>query len=347
MTMRVGIIGAGGIAAGAHIPNYQNYGPNVEVLAISNHNKERAEVLAEQFSIPSVFENYQDMLDEMKLDAVSICTPNKFHAEQTIAALLAGCHVLCEKPPAITPEEAALMEDISKKTGRILVYGFHYRYSPEVQTLKRFIQEDELGEIYAGTVKAVRRRGIPGWGVFANKELQGGGPLIDIGVHMLDSALYLMGYPEPDTVFGTAYQKLGNRKGVGLLGDWDWENFTVEDMARGMITFKNGSSLLLETAFAANIEASEEMQVSLMGEKGGANLFPLKIFQEKHGTLIDIQPVFLPKRNMYKEEIHHFINAILEGKQNLSTPRQGVILQNIVHALYESALKGEAVKLEL
>src|SRR5699024_4461838 len=103
---------------------------------------------------------------------------------------------------------------------------------------------------------------------------QGGGPLIDIGVHMLDTALYLMGYPEPDTIFGVTYQRLGSKKGVGMFGDWDWENFSVEDMARGMITFKNGASLILESAFAANVEKHDEMSVSLMGDKGGADVFP-------------------------------------------------------------------------
>src|SRR5699024_11172597 len=143
----------------------------------------------------------------------------------------------------------------------------------------------------------------PGWGVFTNKELQGGGPLIDIGVHMLDTALYLMGYPEPDTVLGVTYQEIGNRKGVGLSGDWDWENFTIEDMARGMITFKNGASILLETAFAANVEHVKNMNVKLMGNQGGAEVFPLKIYQEKHQTLTDTTPRFLPKKGNHELEI--------------------------------------------
>ena len=344
-TVRVGIIGAGGIAREVHVPNYLKCGELVEVVAVSDVVKEKADKLAADFHIPHVFSSYEEMLQEVPLDAVSICTPNKFHHPAAIAALHAGCHVICEKPPAITAEEAEEMAAAASKAGKILTYGFHFRYAPQVEMLKRFIDGGELGEIYAARVTAMRRRGIPGWGVFTNKELQGGGPLIDIGVHMLDTALYLMGYPEPDTVLGVTYQKLGNRKGVGLMGSWDWENFSVEDMARGMITFKNGASILLETAFAANVEKGEEMSVSLMGDQGGADVFPLKIYQEKYESLIDITPAHLPKQNFHEQEIKRFVDACLNGTLPLSTPEQGVYLQQIINGLYLSAAKGEAVKI--
>lgn len=343
--LRVGIIGAGGIAKGAHLPNYLKCGDKVEIVAVTDVVKEKAEELAMEFGIPNVFTNYEKMFKEVEIDAVSICTPNKFHAPATIAALQAGCHVLCEKPPAMTVEEAEQMANEAEKAGKILTYGFHFRHSPEVETLKRFVDGGELGEIYAARVLAMRRRGIPGWGVFTNKELQGGGPLIDIGVHMLDAALYLMGYPEPDTVFGATYQKLGNRKGVGLMGSWDWENFSIEDMTRGMITFKNGASIMLETAFAANVEKHDEMNVTLMGEDGGADVFPLKIYQEKHDTLIDTTPAHLTKKGFHELELERFVNACLLGEQPLSTPRQGVILQQIVNGIYKSAETGEPVKI--
>lgn len=343
--LRVGIIGAGGIARAAHIPNYLKHVDKVKIVAVADVVRENAEQLASKFDIDNVFTSYDEMLNTVELDAVSVCTPNKFHAEATIAALKAGCHVICEKPPAMTVEEAEKMAATAQQAGKILTYGLHYRRTPEVEALKRFIDADELGGIYAARVHAIRRRGIPGWGVFTNKELQGGGPLIDIGVHMLDTALYLMGYPEPDTVFGVAYQKLGNKKGVGLSGEWDWENFSVEDMVRGMITFKNGASIILETAFAANIEQREEMSVSLMGDKGGADVFPLKIYQEKHNTLIDITPAYLPKVDAHGIQMECFVNGCLTGNQPISNAKQGVALQKIINSLYESAEKGKAIKL--
>lgn len=343
--LKVGLIGAGGIARGVHVPNYLKCGDRVELVAVSDVIKETAEQLAMDFSIAHVYENYEDMLREVELDAVSVCTPNKFHASAAIAALQAGAHVLCEKPPAMTVEEAENMESAAKKAGKFLTYGFHFRHVPEVETLKRFVDAGELGQIYAANVHALRRRGIPGWGVFTNKELQGGGPLIDIGVHMLDTALYLMGYPEPDTVFGVTYQKIGNRQGVGLMGDWDWQNFSIEDMARGMITFKNGASILLDAAFAANVKEHETMNVSLMGDQGGADVFPLNIYQEKHNTLVDLTPSYLPEGGYHALEIERFVDACLNGTQPISTPHEGVMIQQIIAGLYESAESGEAVKI--
>ncbi|MBU9714022.1 Gfo/Idh/MocA family protein [Evansella tamaricis] len=343
--LRVGIIGAGAIARSAHIPNYQN-DPRVDVVAVANHNLAKAESCADEFNIPHAYENYLDMLNDvavLNLDAVSICTPNKFHARQAIDSLNAGVHVLCEKPPAVTDQEARQMNDAATKAGKILSYCFHYRHSPEVRTLKKFIEAGELGDIYAASVYAVRRRGIPGWGVFTNKDLQGGGALIDIGVHMLDTALYLMGYPEPDTVLGVTYEKLGKRPGVGLLGKWDWENFSVEDMARGMITFKNGASITLDAAFAANVEKDDVMNVTLTGDMGGANVFPLKIFQEKYETLLDVTPAYLAEENYHANLIAEFIEGCLTETQPISTRKQGLILQKIVNGLYHSAQTGRAV----
>lgn len=341
--LKVAIIGAGGIADGVHLPNYLKLGERIKLVAIADVIKEKAEALAQKYAIPHVFQDYEDMLKRVDVDAVSICTPNKFHFPATIAALEAGSHVLCEKPPAMTPEEAEAMEAMAKKTGKFLTYGFHYRFAPEVQALKRFVEAGELGSIYAVRVLATRRRGIPGWGVFTNKELQGGGPLIDIGVHMLDTALYLMNYPEPESVYGVTYQELGKKKGVGLFGDWDWENYSIEDMARAMIRFKNGASIQLETSFAANIEQKEVMNVTLMGNEGGADVFPLKIYQEKHGALTDTTPVFLPEKGYHELEIERFVEACLTNQQPLSTPTEGVVIQKLIKAIYESAEKGASI----
>ncbi|TCP29475.1 putative dehydrogenase [Scopulibacillus darangshiensis] len=345
-TLKVGLIGAGGIAQGVHIPNYLKCGEKAEIAAVADVAKEKAEECAQKFNIPNMYGHYQDMLEKQDLDAVSVCTPNKFHKEASIAALNAGCHVLCEKPPAMNIQEAEEMAQTAEEAGKILTYGFHFRHAPETEALKRFVDAGEIGSIYSVNVNAMRRRGIPGWGVFTNKELQGGGPLIDIGVHMLDTALYLMDYPEPDTVLGATYQKLGNRKGVGLMGEWDWENFTIEDMARGMITFKNGASILLNSSFAANVEKVDEMNVSLMGDEGGADLFPLRIYQEKHDTLVNLTPIKLPKKGYHELEIERFVDACLNQTTPLSTAREGVILQRIIQGLYQSAETGEAVKLD-
>lgn len=343
--LKVGIIGGGGIAQTVHIPNYARNKGLVEIVALCDSRKGRAKQVANQWNIPHAFEDYNEMLQTMALDAVSVCTPNKYHAEITIAALEAGCHVLCEKPPAVTVEQAEEMANTARKMNRFLTFGFHYRHAPEVDLLKNYVENDEFGTVYAAKSQAVRRRGIPGWGVFTNKELQGGGALIDIGVHMLDTTMYLMGYPEPETVLGVTYQKLGRRNGVGLMGEWDWENFSVEDMARGMIIFKNGSSIMLEAAFAANVEKDEVMQVSIMGDEGGADVFPVKIYQEKHHALIDSTPAYLPEKDYYEVQFDRFIHCCLHNVEPISKPEEAVVLQKIIKALYESANTGKAVKI--
>lgn len=216
--LRVGIVGCGGISRSAHIPAYLGCGSQVDLLAVADVVKGRAEECAREFSIPQAFSDPIEMLEQADLDAVSVCVPNKYHAPLTLAAIEAGCHVLCEKPPAMTAEEAEQMAFTAHRAGKILSYGFQYRHTPEVRTLKRFVEEGELGEVYVARVQALRRRGIPGWGVFTDRDVQGGGPLIDIGIHVLDTAMHLMGYPEPDIVLGATYLKIGNRKGVGMWG---------------------------------------------------------------------------------------------------------------------------------
>lgn len=343
--LNIGIIGAGGIAQDVHIPHYLSNGERVAIQAVCDVNVTKAQEVANRFSIPSVYENYTSMFAAEHLDAVSICIPNKFHADAAMTALKSGCHVLCEKPPAMSVDEAEMMRQTAEHEDKILTFGFHLRHAIETEVLKRYIDAGELGDIYAANVHWFRRRGIPGWGVFTNKSLQGGGPLIDIGVHMLDTALYLMDYPEPEAVFGTTYQRIGTKPGVGLMGEWDWRHFSIEDMARGMITFKNGASIMLDSAFAVNIREEESVRGQLMGDKGGADMFPLGIYQEKHDTLVDVSPVYLPERNEHETEISRFVTCCLEHTSPISTAAEGVKIQKIIQGLYQSAETGELVKL--
>lgn len=340
--LRVGIIGAGQIAQTAHIPNYQKRS-DVEVVALVDRHKEKAQQVAKDFNIPYVFEEASGMFDTCEIDAVSVCTPNKYHAEATILALQSGCHVFCEKPPAITVDEALKMEKAHQMAGKVLTFNLHYRHSAEVETIKKFMQEGELGDIYSARVHALRRRGIPGWGVFTNKEIQGGGPLIDIGIHMLDTALYLMNYPEPEEILAVTHQRIGIHKGVGLMGEWDPETFTVEDAAMGMIRFENGKSLLLETSFALNMKEKSDMSIQLFGDKGGASVFPPELYQEKHGSIVDLNLPYLPESNKYEKSIFDFVDSCLGTKEPLIQTKEGITLQKIIHSFYESARLGKSV----
>ena len=330
--MKIGIIGTGGIATSAHIPNYVKAG--MDVIAVMNRTRANGERVARQFGIPNVYETVEEMLSRENLDAVSICTPNALHKEQVLLALEAGCHVLCEKPPSISENEAIEMLEAAKRAGKTLHYGFHYRHRADTVLLKRMIDAGELGDIYAATASALRRRGIPGWGVFTNKELQGGGALLDIGVHMLDLALHLMGYPKPREVVGHVGQYLGNRPGVGLLGEWDASSLTVEDTARAMVTFENGASLLLDVSYMANIEEKDTMRVECRGTKSGASLFPLILHTEKYGALFDERPAYLTEHDPYERQIRLFLEACGE-EPNYRQAEEAVILHHIIDRIYQ------------
>ena len=355
--LRAGVIGCGGISEIAHFPTYAKLRDQVELVAVADIDANRARACAERYGAGQVFDSAKSMLASGPLDLVSICTWNNSHAELAVMALEAGCDVLCEKPPAITVEEAERIADVAGRSGRILTYGFHYRYAPEVELMKKYADSGDLGTIYAARAMFLRRRGIPGWGVFANKELQGGGPLIDIGVHALDTVLHIMNYPVPKAVLGATYSAIGRRKGVGLLGEWDWARYSVEDLARGMILFEDGRSVILETSFAVNMEPRETLQLSFMGDKGGADLFPvtllsrsdtpLKLYTEKHGTLVDVIPVHYvdPNISYHELEVRNFVGCCAERRQPYSTAEQGVILQKIICALYQSAETGGPVEL--
>lgn len=345
MALRIGLIGAGGIANDAHIPAYRALGDQIQLAAVADVNETTARNTASRHGIGGVYADYREMLAHEHLDAVSVCTPNRFHAPAVLAALEAGCHVICEKPPAITADEARQMEAAAQRANRILTFGFMFRFNPEVMAARRYAQDGAFGELYDGRVTAMRRRGIPGWGVFTNKELQGGGPLIDIGVHMLDAALYVMGYPEPRSVTGVTHTRLGNQPpGVTTMGPWDHARYSVEDICNALIQFENGASLMVETSFIANIEPMEELQVRLIGTRAGCKFFPFTVFGEEHGTLTNTRPAWVPQGGSgYEREIAHFVRCIRGEAEPVSTPAEAVKIQRIIEAAYRSAQAGSSV----
>jgi len=345
-TLRVGIIGSGGIAQYAHIPNYQKC-ENVEVVACCDIVEETAKKCAEKYGIPRVFTDYQKMLEDVRLDVVSVCTPNYMHKDPTIAALNAGCHVMVEKPIAMNAIEGRAMVDAAKKNGRKLAMGLNMRQSPGAQALKRAMDAGDMGEVYFAKSLALRRRGIPGWGVFGEKDKQGGGPLIDIGVHIMDLTLWLMGHPKPIAVSGQCYTKFGNRRDViGLMGQWNVDTFTVEDFAVGLVRFENGATLSVESSFAANIER-DVFDCKILGTEGGCQLDPLRIFTERNKTLYDITPYGLPGNvNTHEQNIRKFVDAVRNDTEVPVPGEHGLMVTEIIDAIYESSEKGHEVKIE-
>jgi len=348
----VGIIGTGSIANTVHIPGYLRLKEDgVEVAALCDVKPEALESTRELhgLDVPS-YGSYRKMLAAEKLDVVGVCTPNNVHKPATVAALRAGCHVLCEKPIAKTAREAQAMVDAAKKYRRKLQIGQHQRFQVKSQAVKRAVDAGYLGEIYYARAHALRRRGIPGWGNFINKEVQGGGPLVDIGVHILDLVLYLMGFPKPVSVSGCAYTKFGRKRGVlGLMGQWNVKDYTVEDFAAAFIRFANGATMTIEASFAANIE-DNVFNAWLLGTKGGADVFGPAVFTEDAGTLWDRTPYGLPqprvKHPAHMREIELFIEAVRKDKPVPVPGEECLKTQKILDAIYRSGETGKEVRIK-
>lgn len=343
---KIAIIGAGHTAQTNHIPYYQSYKRPVEIVALCARDPERTKTVAKKFGIEKSFTDLGKMLAECKPDLVSVCSPNASHPTHVLQSLEAGCHVLCEKPPAISYKDAEEMNRKAQEVNRLLFYNFQNRQLKEAQVLKQFQTEGGFGNIYHIKASFLRRRGIPGWGNFTNKEIQGGGAMMDIGVHILDLALYFLGYPEIKTVLASMYDHIGKKGGVGLMGSWRPENFSVEDACFAQLNFKNNTSITIETAFALNTKADKYFNLEIYGTRSGASLQPLSVYTEKANELADIQFPFSGEINQKEKNIHQFIDACLGEKNNICTAGEGAQLQKIVAALYHSAENKMAVSFD-
>jgi len=353
--LRIGIIGCGEIAFGKHMPSLENL-KCVEMAAFYDIYPEKAEKAAARFGIEGakVYDDYRKLLEDKSIDVVHVCTPNKSHAEITIAALEAGKHVMCEKPMAKTAAEARKMLEAAKRSGKKLTIAYQNRYRPDSQYLKRLCENGELGEIYFAKAHAIRRRAVPTWGVFLNKEEQGGGPLIDIGTHALDLTLWLMGNYDVKYVVGNVYHKLGRMKNAAnAWGPWDPEKFTVEDSAFAFITMENGATIILESSWALNTLQQCEARTTLCGTKAGADMLDgLRINGEKYGRMYTFRPdldlggdVFYNgvKESESDMEARLWIECILNDTEPVVKPEEALIVSEILEAIYESSNTGKPV----
>ena len=346
--INVGIIGAGGIAEGAHMPGYLAT-PGAKVIAVCDVVKERAEKFADRFGIPktNVFTDYNKLVAMDELDAVSVCTPNNFHAGPTVAAFEAGKHVLCEKPIAGNAVDGQAMVDAAKKAKKILQIGLHIRFTPHGKALKKIVESGELGQIYYARAVTMRRRGIPSWGAFVQKKMSGAGPLVDIGVHELDFIVWLMGCPKPIGAAGHTYTMFGNRKdvAVGDWGMWDADHYDVEDFAVGYINFENDISATLETSWAAHI--GNPGPSFILGDKGGLQTSPVLLLQDKNGAMVDITPhISGSNEDPHTTEVKAFIKAIKEGLPSPVPGEQALEITKIFDAVMKSSKTGAMVSIK-
>lgn len=349
--LRIGIIGTGNIS-NVHLGGYAK-NPRVEIYALCDIKRERALEKAKKYGVPEsrVFDNAADMLTLPELDAVSVCTWNSQHAPCTIAALNAGKHVLCEKPMATSAEDARAMKAAAEKAGKLLMVGFVRRFGNDCDIVKDFANDDYFGELYYTKATYLRRNGNPG-GWFGDKSRSGGGPLIDLGVHVIDLVRYLLGNPQPVSVYGAAFHKLGNRPGIKTSAAYlsaeksDQDICDVEDMATALVRFDNGAVLSVEASFSLNLKA-DTGTIELFGTKAGAKIDPgLELYSQSNGYMTNVQlaaDTALSFNGLFEREIDHYVSCILDGTPCRAPAEDGVALMRILDGIYESARTGHEV----
>lgn len=345
----IAIIGAGEISK-RHLAAYQASG-DAQVVAICDLNLEMAKARAAEYGVPKFCADYHEILADPTVDAVSIVTPTFTHSAIVKDALHAGKDVLCEKPPALTYEEALANEQAAKETGRVLMYGLVCRYNATYDLLKRMIDDGKLGDIYyAEAYRMQRCSKIGGW--FCDKTKSGGGELMDAAIHQLDLLLYYMGYPKVKSIRGftsDVNKDLPNHiKGIkNIYASVDNRRVerTVESFSSCYITFEGGKNLFLKAAQIANT-LNPGTQFELMGDKGGACVkgSELRLLTlDKNNYFVESQPVIAEAPNHFHTEIKHFLDCCHNRTEPISNAHQGAELIKILNAIYESAETGKEI----
>lgn len=342
----VGIVGAGNIAH-CHALAYQRLA-NVHIAAVCDIQEQRARDFAHKYKIPHVYNNHSTMIRDTKLDAVSVCAWNSVHASITIDFLNHGIHVLCEKPLAMNTAQALAMEAAAKAHGCILMPGFCTRYEEGIGLLLKQVKSGRLGEIYYVKTTYLRRRGYPG-GWFGDSSRSGGGPVIDLGVHVLDLARFIAGGDVHSVVASTHKMpaKEGYKSHSPHISIEDGAIHDVEDFATALIRMNNGMIIQLETSWNHHIP-EDVFQFEVYGTKGGAKAYPkLAIFEDEQEKTINRQIEHSNHEDQpnydFDCEIRHFTEVLRGLEAPLCTASDGVEVMRMIDAIYESAATGTEV----
>lgn len=337
------IVGCGSIAEWKYLENLSKI-EGVENISFQGG---RAQELAAKYGAPGarVCQTLNEVLSDERVDVVHVCTPNNAHASITIAALDAGKHVMCEKPMAITVKEAEAMAAAARRNHRLLSIGYQARFGENAKRLKAMCAAGELGDIYFARAYAVRRRGVPTWGHFLDREIQGGGCLIDLGTHAIDLALWLLDNYEPLYVVGSVFHKLnGQHSEANRWGPWDTEKFQVEDSAFGYIKMKNGATIEVDCSWALNTIHEREDKAMLIGTRAGADLFDqrLVINGERNGKLYEDEYLSEFSKDADEDnanacQLRDWIDSVREGREPLVRMEQALVVCKILDAIYQSA----------
>jgi predicted dehydrogenase len=342
--INLGIIGTGW--PGQQHARVMSAIPDARLAACADLDEARRKEFAQTYAPAKSFSDYHELLHDPDVEAVIVCLPNFLHFPASLAALEVGKHVLCEKPPTMNVAEMKVLHEEATRRGLVYYFSRQFRFTPAMRAAKGLIAAGRLGHIYHARATWVRSRGIPqgvgGW--FTEKKRSGGGALIDIGVHALDSAWYLMGTPRPVSVSAQVFRNFEH-----LVQD---PVFDVEDAAYAFIRFDNGAVVQLETSWAGNLpddipmgqDFGRELNNSTVyGTKGTIRLKPLSFFEDQNGALETV-PVELPDdADSFELQLRNFIEAISGRAEAINNATQAVELMEMLDAIYASSASGREV----
>ncbi|MFA6507095.1 MAG: Gfo/Idh/MocA family oxidoreductase [Treponemataceae bacterium] len=348
--IRVGVIGAGFIGR-VHLDQFRKQ-PDVRLVGVTDLDRSLADKAAASYGVERVFANGNELIDSSDVDVVVVGVPNQHHKDFAVRTLKKGKDLLLEKPMALNVKEAVEIAKVRKETGSLLMIDHQMRYTWPFRQAIEQVKAGELGKIYNAKTGWWRLKGIPGWGSwFTRSDESGGGPMIDIGVHMLDIAIWLMGSPKPVEVFGSTYAEFGPKKiGTGTWGTPQWDGkYDVEDLATALIRFDNGATLSLEVSWAVHTDSDNASFVHLMGSEGGASIYGnrVKYTGQKFGRAYSVevpQPADVPDPRSLLTT--HFLDCVRERKTPLIGAESGVVNMAIIDAIYKSAKSGKSVSID-
>jgi predicted dehydrogenase len=330
--VRIALVGTGNVAQVAHIPAYLSM-PNVELAALVDEDLVKCKAVQKQYGVPNAYDDFTVMLEKEDVDAVDVCTPNYLHAPMAIAALRSGRHVLCEKPLARNAAEATKMVETARESNRILMVAMNNRFRRDVEVLRTFVRRGELGTVQlvrAGWQRIARDWHEREW--FVDQRRAGGGALLDLGMPVMDLAIWVAGLRKPVRVTCATF---GRKARSG-----------VEDSACATVYFAGGSCLVVEVTWNL-LEPKDHSYLEIHGTRGGGNLHPLKIHKAVRGHLVNVTPRLDGQRNYYREsykaEIGHFVECVEKKKKPLTPGEEAAGVLKILDAMYESDASGKEV----
>lgn len=347
--MKVAVIGTGNISA-THMPGWQA-SPHAEVVMGVDANEAALRSWGAAFSVPRLSTDAAEAFADPSIDIVDICVPNMYHVPLATAALEAGKHVICEKPLAPTPQEIARLIAVRDASGKEVMTAQHHRFSGLSRAMKAEIDAGALGEVYHTRAWFLRRNAFINSPTFVEQQHAGGGACIDIGVHVLDLALWMMGNPKPVTVSGTARTELARIPGMWSRFPPDTpvgDNWDLEEFANAFVRFDTGATLMLEVAWALHHETEEDdMQIWLHGRDGGAH-YPSAAFLSSDYTarqhlkrVLDTRDVMEP----HAFECFEFARVLSEGGSSPVPAEHSLDVLRILDGIYRSQETGREVEL--